>query len=123
MRAWLTYAWVDNETADVDYVIQELDAAGVEVRYDRRNLVPGQRLWDQIASEIEDDDCDGWILFTTRAAFESKNVMEELSYAVDRVLRKRGKSFPLVALLADADAADLPASLRVRLAVPLSDSD
>jgi len=123
VRAWITYAWVDNETADVDYVIQELDAAGVEVRYDRRNIVPGLRLWDQIASEIEDDDCDGWILFTTRAAFDSKNVMEELSYAIDRALSKRGESFPLIALLADADAADLPAGLRVRLGVPLADDD
>ncbi|NOX23039.1 MAG: hypothetical protein GXP36_08110, partial [Actinobacteria bacterium] len=64
-----------------------------------------------------------FIIFATKAAFESEAVREELGYAIDRTLKARGERFPLIALLADADAAGLPASLRIRLAVPLSADD
>ena len=51
---WLTYAWVDNEDADVDHVIRELGQAGLDLHFDRRQIIPGQRLWPQIDKEISD---------------------------------------------------------------------
>jgi hypothetical protein len=113
---------VDDADEDVTYVVQELRAAGVEVRLDREVLVPGRRLWNQIGDEIEDPKCDGWIVFATRAAFESEAVMEELAYAIQRAITARGEAFPLIALLADAPVAELPVGLRIRLGVPLADS-
>lgn len=60
-KLWVTYAWKDNEDKDIDYIVQELDKAGVDVRFDRRNLVPGQRLWVQIGDAITDSaECDAW---------------------------------------------------------------
>jgi hypothetical protein len=47
-KLWLTYAWKDNEDQDIDFIVQELDPLDLEVRFDRRNLIAGQRLWDQI---------------------------------------------------------------------------
>ena len=40
---WLTYAWKDNEDKDIDFIIQELDKTTLKVKFDRRNLIPGQR--------------------------------------------------------------------------------
>jgi hypothetical protein len=47
IKLWLTYAWKDNENDQVDYIVQALQAEGLEVRFDRARLVPGQRLWPQ----------------------------------------------------------------------------
>jgi hypothetical protein len=103
---------VDDADEDVTYVVQELRAAGVEVRLDREVLVPGRRLWNQIGDEIEDPKCDGWIVFATRAAFESEAVMEEprvvssferdeLSESFDRCLPLQGFAGSVVELGGD----------------------
>ena len=49
---WRTYGWVDNDEGDCDYLVQELSRAGVPATYDKIALVPGRRLWAQIASQI-----------------------------------------------------------------------
>lgn len=51
---WLTYAWADNETGDVDYAAQELAEVGLDVKLDRWNLQAGERLWPQIEAFIQD---------------------------------------------------------------------
>lgn len=51
-KLWLTYAWKDNEDKDIDFIVQELDKTSIDVRFDRRNLAPGQRLWTQIGGTI-----------------------------------------------------------------------
>ena len=51
-KLWLTYAWKDNEDKDIDFIVQELDKTSIDVRFDRRNLVAGQRLWTQIWGTI-----------------------------------------------------------------------
>jgi hypothetical protein len=53
-KLWLTYAWVDNEEADVDHVIGELNRAGLDVHFDKRKIIAGQRLWSQIDRFITD---------------------------------------------------------------------
>jgi len=58
-KLWLTYAWIDNEDKNIDFIIKELDSLGIEVKFDRRNIVPGKRLWQQIGNKIIDSDkCD-----------------------------------------------------------------
>ena len=49
---WVTYAWADNRDNDVDFVVQELSAAGLTVKLDRWNIVAGRRLWDQFDNFI-----------------------------------------------------------------------
>lgn len=120
-RLWLTYAWKDNEDKDIDFVIGELDQR-VDVRFDRRNLIPGQRLWTQIGGLITDpSECDAWGIVLTPNSITSEPCIEELSYALDRALGSRGNTFPMFALVHRMSANSLPPSLRIRLCISLAE--
>lgn len=122
-KVWLTYAWKDNEDKDIDFVIQELDKTELEVRFDRRNLIPGQRLWTQIGGLITDpQECDAWGILLTANSIKSQPCVEELSYALDRALNANGDKFPLLALLHNISAKDLPPALKIRLCIPLENN-
>lgn len=124
MKLWLTYAWKDNEDKDIDFIVQELDQAGLEVRFDRRNLIPGQRLWVQIGGAITDPaECDAWGIVLTGNSIASEACVEELSYALERALSAKGESFPVFALLHGIPAESLPPALKIRLNIPLGNND
>lgn len=122
---WLTYSWLDDEQQDVQYVAQELQRSGVDVRLDKWHLKAGERLWDQIASAISDEsECDGWAIYATRNSLESQACKEEFAYALNRALQTRGSSFPIIAIFPEEyDGSLIHASLQVRLAVLLSDEE
>lgn len=123
-KLWLTYAWKDNEANDVDYVIAELKAAGIEVAFDRAHLLAGRRLWDQISTGIEDPSLDGWAIYATKASLESEPCQEELAYALDRVLRTRGSQFNLIGIFPEPmDRSVVPSALATRLYVNLAAAD
>ena len=108
-KLWLTYAWKDNEDRDIDFIVQVLDGLTLDVRFDRRSLVPGQRLWTQIGGAITDPaECDAWGIVLTANSLASQPCMEELCYALDRALSSNGSSFPVFALLHRVVAKDLP---------------
>lgn len=119
-RVWITYAWADNAQGDFAYLVQELRAVGVEATYDRIAIVPGQRLWDQIAARITQDLIDGWAYLITSNSLASEPCREELAYALDRALNTKGGGFPLIGLLHGVRIADVPPALRVRLCVSLA---
>jgi hypothetical protein len=122
---WLTYAWADNQSGDVDFIAQELGAAGLKVKLDRWNLKAGVRLWDQIAEFIQNPaQCDAWVLVATQASLGSEPCREEYAYALDRALNTRGATFPVIALFpATVDQDIIPAGIRTRLYVSLRDAD
>jgi TIR domain-containing protein len=123
-KLWLTYAWKDNEDKDIDFVVQELDASGLDVRFDRRNLVPGLRLWMQIGGAITDPAaCDAWGIVLTANSLASEGCVEELSYALDRALDAKGAGFPMFALLHGVPARALPPALKIRLCIPLGNNE
>ena len=124
-RLWLTYAWKDNQDQDVDYVIGELQAQGIEVHFDRAQLLAGQRLWQQIDKGITDPDrSDAWAIFTTKNSLESEPCLEEIAYALDRCLRSRGGSFPLIGIFPEPlDRSIIPSAIATRLYVTLQDAD
>lgn len=121
--AWLTYAWTDNADDDVTFLAQELGRAGLNIKLDRWNLSAGQRLWPQIESFILDSSkSDAWLFYATQASLNSPACQEELAYALNRALDRRGSGFPMVALFpASIDGALIPASIRTRLYVELTD--
>jgi hypothetical protein len=43
-KLWLTYAWVNNEKSDVDFIIQQLEKEGIEVNLDRVHVKAGERI-------------------------------------------------------------------------------
>lgn len=119
---WLTYSWTDNPQGDVDFIAQELERAGLTVRLDRWNLTAGRRLWEQIGEELSKPDLTAWIILATANSCGSQACKEELAYALDRALDKKGAGFPVIALFPSAVEADLlPASLKTRLCVSLMD--
>ena len=123
--AWITYAWVDNQDRDVDFIAQELVRAGLNVKLDRWNLTAGKRLWDQIANFITDrSESDAWLFHATQNSLASEPCREELAYALDRALTSRGDGFPIIAMFPSTVERNLiPASIRVRLFVSLADPD
>jgi TIR domain len=124
-KLWLTYAWVDNEAADIDFIVQELTAAGIEVHIDREQLMAGRRLWSQIGQNIEDSGrSDAWAIAVSKHSLESQACQEELAIALDRALRSRGDTFPLIGIfLEPIDTALVPPAIRTRLYVDLHDKD
>jgi hypothetical protein len=121
MALWLTYAWVDNEDGDFDYIAQELRGFGVDTIYDKVAIVPGQRLWSQIANHISDPNTQGWAFLITPSSLESEPCLEELAYALDRALRSINANFPLIGLVTQGVSyEDVPLPLKVRLCVNLA---
>lgn len=124
-KIWLTYAWVDNEDNDVDFVAQELIAAGVTIKLDRWNIGAGKRLWEQIDEFITDaKESDAWLLYATANSLGSQACKEEFAYALDRALKSRGDTFPIIALFPSrVDDNLIPSGIRTRLYVSLTDTD
>lgn len=122
---WVTYAWEDNKSQDVDYIAQELTSSGLKVKLDRWNLRAGVRLWDQIASFISSPtECDGWLFIATQNSLGSEACREEMAYAIDRALSQRTPTFPLIGLfLSSVDNELIPAAIKARLFVSIRDPD
>jgi len=120
---WITYAWKDDEGGDFSYLVQELEAEGVPITYDKIALVPGRRLWEQIANKITSSPLSGWASLLTPNSLLRPGCGEELAYALDRALKTKGEEFPLIGLLHDVSIDDVPTALRVRLCVNLEDPD
>jgi len=122
---WITYAWDDNKDRDVDYCVQELVKAGLEVKLDRWNLGAGKRLWEQIQQFIQNPlFSDGWLLYATQSSLGNEKCKEEYAYALDRALEKRGDDFPIIALFpASVDVTLIPAGIKTRLFVSITDPD
>lgn len=124
MKLWLTYAWKDNQDQDVDHIIAELRAKGLEVRYDRVQLLAGRRLWDQIDQAINDPTTAAWAMLVTPNSLQSEPCQEEIAYALDRTLRSRGHAFPLIGIFpSEIDRTLIPSALATRLYVNLRDPE
>jgi hypothetical protein len=124
-KLWFTYAWKDNQDEDVDHIINVLRGNGLDVNFDRRQIIPGQRLWSQINAAISDPTrCDAWAIFATKASLSSEPCLEELAYALDRALRVRGSQFSLIGIFPEPlDRALIPSAIATRLYVNLCDPE
>jgi hypothetical protein len=122
-KVWLTYAWKDNADQDVDRIIHELRGAGLDVRFDRVELMAGRRVWEQLATAIADPELRGLILLATENSLASEPCQEELAYGLHRVLRAaRGRPFDLIGLFPHPmDEELIPPSIATRLYVNLTD--
>lgn len=117
---WLTYAWVDNEDLQVDFIVQELKATGLDVKYDRIHIVPGRRLWPQIDAGIAA--CDAWAIVVSKKSLESEPCREELAYALDRALSAREDQFPIIGIFVEQlERALIPSAIRTRLYTNIRD--
>jgi hypothetical protein len=124
-KLWITYAWADNKAQDVDFLAQELGGAGLEIKLDRWNIGAGKRLWEQIEHFIcSPGESDAWVLVATENSLASEPCKEEFAYALDRALKSRGQKFPVIGLfLSDVDDSLIPAGIRTRLFVSVTDPD
>ena len=99
------------------------EKVGVTAQYDKVGLVPGRRLWEQIANKIMTERLAGWAYLVTPQSLESEACREELAYALHRALGVKGEEFPLIGLVHQVGFDDVPAALRVRLCVDLRSPD
>jgi hypothetical protein len=120
-RLFITYAWENNAGGDFDFIVQELERRGVEVEFDRVALRGGRRLWEQIAERIENPSLDAWAFLVTPDSLASPSCLEEYYLALGRTLSRRGGDFPLIALAHGVRFDDVPANLRIRLGISLTD--
>lgn len=120
---WISYAWSDNDEGDFDFLVQELADAGIAATYDKIALVPGRKLWAQIADRISSDALSGWAYLLTPRSIASAACQEELSYALHHAHETTGQEFPLIGLLHGVSIRDVPLALRVRLCVSLANPD
>jgi hypothetical protein len=120
---WLTYAWADNDEGDFDYLVQELERAGIPAIYDKISLIPGRKLWTQIAEKISTETLSGWAYLISPNSLVSSACQEELAYALQRALDTKGEQFPLIGLLHKVSIRDVPLALRVRICVNLANPD
>jgi hypothetical protein len=123
-KLWLTYAWKDNEEEDVDHIVASLRQAGIDVGFDRAQLLAGQRLWTQIDTAIRDPGITGWAIYVTENSLRSEPCQEELAYALDRTLRTKGAEFPIIGLFpGNLDREIIPSAISTRLYVNLRAND
>jgi hypothetical protein len=124
-RVWITYAWDDNKDQDVDYVIQKLREAELDVKTDRWDLIAGDRLWPQIDKQISSDrETDAWCVFLSQNSLNSEPCREELAYALRRALEQRGVTFPIIGISnGSVDHSLLPSAIATRLYVSTLDED
>ncbi len=124
-KVWITYAWSDNQQGDVDFIAQEIQQSGEEVKLDRWNISAGTKLWPQIEKFIcSDEESDAWVLIATNNSLSSEPCKEEFAYALDRALNSRGGNFPVIGLfLGPVDESLIPAGIRTRLYVSVTDPD
>jgi TIR domain len=120
---WITYEWSDNAEGHFDFLVQELSMARIPAKYDRIALIPGRKLWAQIADRISTDPLSGWAYLVTPSSLDSAACKEELAYAIQRALNTRGEEFPLIGLLHDVSIRDVPLALQVRLCIDLKNPD
>lgn len=122
---WLTYAWDDNKSGDVEFIAQELVRAGLNVKLDRWTIGAGRRLWDQIEHHITNPlESDAWALFASQASLGSEPCREEFAFALNRALESRGPAFPIIGLFnSTVDTTLVPTSVKVRLCVSTTDPD
>ncbi len=115
----------DDSDHDVDFVAQAIVRNGIQVKLDRWNIGAGRRLWDEIDSFITDPtQSDAWAIYATQNSLSSEACREELAYALDRALRDRGKTFPLIALFpATVDRDLIPSCISTRLHISLVDPE
>jgi len=124
-KAWVSYAWADNDGGDVDFLAQELKKVGIEVKLDRWNISAGKHLWEQIDAFItQPGESDAWVFYATQNSLGSPACREEYYIALDRALKARSEVFPLIAVFpGKVDQGLLPAGIKIRLYVSLVDGD
>lgn len=118
---FITYAWADNDDDDFSYIEQKLKSADIKSIYDRVAIIPGLRLWEQIAQQINSDQLSGWAYLITEKSLASNSCREELYYALDRALKTKDGMFPIIGLLHGVTIDQVPPALRTRLCISLAD--
>lgn len=122
---WITYSWEDNKTGDIEFIAQELERAGICVKIDRWNIKAGKRLWEQIDNFITNEsECDAWAIIATENSLGSEPCKEEVAYALDRSLKSRGQTFPILGIfISSVDQDIIPSAIKTRLYLSLRDEN
>lgn len=121
---WITYALVNNKDESFDYFVQELRDRGLEVRFDRVEIIAGRPLWKQIESNIDPTLIDAFGIFATPECLSSQACLEELSIALMEAHKVGSENFPIIGIFPSKVASEIvPKVIKTRLYVDLTDPD
>lgn len=118
---WITYSWKDRKDDNFAWLVHTLKDLGIEAQYDESELIPGQYLWRQISDKIFDPNVKAWIFLLTPSSLASRPCMEEFELAFNRCLENKDDTFPIICLFSGVSVESIPARLRIRLCINLSD--
>lgn len=103
-RGFVSYS--SRDRAEVLRRVQGMRAAGIRVFQDVLDLDPGDRWEQELYREI--DECDVFFLFWSKHASESKWVLKEVEYALDRQQQSEAESPDIAPVPIEGPPIELP---------------
>ena len=92
MKVFISHS--DHDEALASEIVSSLEAAGLEVWYDRREIIPGDNWADRIARAL--GEANAMVVLVTPSALESNQMQRDIDYALTQK-RFKGRLIPVLA--------------------------
>jgi hypothetical protein len=92
MKVFISHAAEDEALASK--IVSSLEDAGLEVWYDRREIIPGDNWADRIANGLRES--NAMVVLVTPTALESNHMQRDIDYALTQK-RFKGRLVPVLA--------------------------
>ncbi len=123
IRIWVSYPWTCSEDLDFRHIVARLSDSNIEATYDSLEVEPNTALSARIMHRLGSTVYDGWVCILTHQLLARRTASDDLIGAIDQILGHLGPDFPMIALLHNVAAHEVPAMLRVRPCLSLGDPD
>jgi hypothetical protein len=123
IRIWVSYPWTCSEDLDFRHIVARLSDSNIEATYDSLEIEPNTTLPARIMHRLANTVYDGWVCILTHHLLARRTASDDLIGAIDQILSRLGPDFPMIALLHNVAAHEVPAMLRVRPCLSLGDPD
>lgn len=92
MKVFISHS--DHDEALASEIVSSLEDAGLEVWYDRREIIPGDNWADRIARALRE--ANAMVVLVTPTALESDHMQRDVDYALTQK-RFKGRLVPVLA--------------------------
>ncbi len=122
-RLWINYPYIDREERDFSYLVPQLKHENIEAEYDSFRMMADTHLWARVVPRLISIGFDGWLYILTHQCFTRKTYTDELTAAIDQVVKYMGPDFPMIGLMHGIGTQNVPPALRVRPCISLGDPE
>ncbi|MBN1568297.1 MAG: hypothetical protein JXA73_10660 [Acidobacteria bacterium] len=122
-RLWINYPYIDKEERDFSYLVPQLKNDNIEAVYDSFRMMSDTHLWARVVPRLISIGFDGWLYILTHQCFTRKTYTDELTGAIDQVVKYMGPEFPMIGLMHGIATQNVPPALRVRPCISLGDPE